>query len=143
MDITVNKTINYAVDKIVINAIMLNLFQNRLDISAPFEWKNAEGTTIKRSVQRITEVDLLTMDSNNSVLIGKLKAILPATGTMKNMSIRFADTVTARANYNNIVAKKWETISYTQEQLETLLNSQGLSVEAVKQTVSGLAITLT
>jgi hypothetical protein len=143
MDITTNKTVNYEVNKISINNIMINLFRNRLDINAPFEWKDSNGAVVRKGGYRLTEEDLIKMDANNSVLISKLKAILPSTGTMKNMSIRLGDTITARSNYNNIETKKWETISYTQEQFEALLSTRELSIEAIKQIISGLAITLT
>lgn len=143
MDITANKTINYDVNKITINAITLNLFQGKLEISAPFEWKDTGGVSIKKSVQRITEADLIKLDPSNSALVAKLKAILPPKGMMKNMNIMLGELVTARANFNNPETKKWESIAYTQEQLETLLNGQGLSVEAIKSIVSALAMTLT
>lgn len=143
MDITANKTINYEVNKISISGIMINFFRNKLDINAPFEWKDANGIVVRKGGQRITEEDLIKLDPNNSVLISKLKAILPVAGTIKNMNIRFGDTVIARVDYNNPETKKWESIAYTQEQFETLLNSQELSVEAIKQIISNLALLLT
>lgn len=143
MDITANKTINYEVNKISISGIMINFFRNKLDINAPFEWTDANGIVVRKGNQRITEEDLIKLDPNNSVLIGKLKAILPVVGTIKNMNIRLGDTVTARVDYNIPETKKWESIAYTQEQFETLLNSQGLSVEAIKQIISSLALLLT
>lgn len=58
MNITIDKTVSYAVSKVVISNIMINKTPNELLFMIPFSWVDSKGKTLYQSMKRYTSTEL-------------------------------------------------------------------------------------
>jgi hypothetical protein len=129
MQIETNTTVTLDVKKVNILNLMLTKSQDKLLITAPYQWLDTNGKIIKSGCNMYKETDLVALGTPT---IAILKSLIPVTGKNGNCNVIFGKTIVARKGYMGDV--KWESEVLTQEQF--LVAVSPLTLEQITQMVT-------
>ena len=118
MNVDTDTTVSYTIKKVNIINLMLTKSQDKLLITAPYQWLDNTGKIIKSGCNMYKEADLTALGDQKDTVITILKSLIPVEGKNGNCNIMLGNTVTgftARKGYMG--AEKWESEKLTEEQL--------------------------
>ena len=129
MKIETNATVNLDVKSVNIINLMLTKSQDKLLITAPYQWLDINGKVVKTGCNMYKESDLVAL---GEPIIAILKSLIPTTGKNGNCNVLLGTTIIARKGYMGDV--KWESEVLTQEQFLTAVDP--LTLEQITQMVT-------
>ena len=133
MKIETNAQVSYDVKNVVVINLMLTKSQDKLLITSPYQWLDANNKIIKSGCNMYKETDLISLGDQKDVVIAILKSLIPTTGKNGNCNIFLRDIIVARKGYMGDT--KWESEEMTNEQFVTAIAP--LTIQNVKDMVAG------
>lgn len=132
MQVETNTSVTIDVKKVNVLNLMLTKSQDKLLITAPYQWIDSNGKIVKSGCNMYKETDLTALGDQKDAVIAVLKSLIPTTGKNGNCNIMLGDTITARKGYMGDT--KWE--SEVMNQAQFLAAIAPLTKEQIVQMVS-------
>lgn len=119
MNVDTDTTVSYTIKKVNIINLMLTKSQDKLLITAPYQWLDNTGKIIKSGCNMYKEADLTALGDQKDTVITILKSLIPVEGKNGNCNIMLGNSITARKGYKGDT--KWESEEMTEAQFLTAI----------------------